>query len=226
MPLPAVTRLAFSLQPSACAFLPELDSHGSSVGLKTAHKLLRTHRSLEAAAAHALPSSGDAPSQRSARLAEYLFHANRVRDVFRSQLVYDPSTQLIVPLTPLAATTARAAGATATAEHIGLLFEHPALVRALCIDASVDPITLEEVVGFGVGLPRPAPLPPPAPLTTAETDSAILGQQHSTADLPRAGSKVSLAAPDASRLALGVACLVHVFIILLRPFSSQSALVS
>ena len=135
------------------------------LGPKTAHALLRTHRNSgdeaaetveESLAAHLdLPASGRAP-------VEVLEHFERVRSTFAHQRVYDPTTRSVVMLTPLAIDDAA---------HLGLPMDDD-FADAICIQASIDPITLEDTDDFAPHLPPPSPLPPsPAAAARAASSS-------------------------------------------------------
>jgi hypothetical protein len=102
--------------------------------------------------------------------AEYLRRFELAREVFRHQLVWDGSA--VAPLTPLPA-----GFNIETAPHLGFLLSRP-LGRAVCVEATVDARTLEQVAGSGASAggaavdgraPRTAP---PAPGATAAASAA------------------------------------------------------
>ena len=148
------------------------------VGVKTAHALLREHQSLEACLSAALHKRGGLAAtlaagcssggggarahERAELLADLLDNANLVRQTFWHQLVYDPTSARVVPLRRDGAPRSRCF-------HLGEPIE-AGLAHAICIDATVDAETLEDVSRLFEGLPPPVPLPPcaslPAPAQT------------------------------------------------------------
>jgi len=142
------------------------------VGVKTAHALLREHQSLEACLSAALHKRGGLAAtlaagcssggggarahERAELLADLLDNANLVRQTFWHQLVYDPTSARVVPLRRDGAPRSRCF-------HLGEPIE-AGLAHAICIDATVDAETLEDVSRLFEGLPPPAPLPPCASL--------------------------------------------------------------
>ena len=138
--------------------------HG--VGLKTAHSLLRKHKSLEAAlGAHLhLAPNGEA-------IRSLMEHINRVRQAFDTPRIFDPSSERVVMIG--GGGEAATVGEALDTAHLGMPMEHN-LARAVCLHASVDPITLEDVTNLDPSLPPPVPLPP----ATVHPAAAPPSQQH------------------------------------------------
>lgn len=109
---------------AGCDYLPSLPS----VGIRTAHALLREHRAVgPAVRARLAAAEADA----------YLGRFARVRDIFAHQLVWTGSE--VAPLAPLPA------GARLSAlPHVGLVLSAE-LAWRVCVEASVDARTLEDV---------------------------------------------------------------------------------
>ena len=138
--------------------------HG--VGLKTAHSLLRKHKSLEAAlGAHLhLAPNGEA-------IRSLMEHINRVRQAFDTPRIFDPSSERVVMIG--GGGEAATVGEALDMAHLGMPMEDN-LARAVCLHASVDPITLEDVTDLDPSLTPPVPLPP----ATVHPAAAPPSQQH------------------------------------------------
>ena len=185
------------------------------VGVKTAHALLRRYKSLDACLKHLLPA-GDARN-------DFQEHALRVRGVFRSQLIWDPETSSVRSLSPMLSplsTLDGEAGSSAPCDHLGTPIDDPVLARQICIDATVDPVTLEEVdlsvVGSslssaarglqppGLALPPAVPLPPPSAESRATHVRESAGEYSTHAELskddmqPTGSSTASVVATSAA----------------------------
>ena len=147
------------------------------VGLKTAHALLREHRSLEGCLPHAIAKAPGAQSLTPVEMAEMVHTLGRlcedVRSVFRHQSVYDPTSGRVVPLTPLSA----AAAGEANGDLIGARMP-PELAHMVCLLGTIDPQTLEDVE-LDAG-PQMLPLHPPAPLPAAGSDVGNVHPASST----------------------------------------------
>ena len=163
------------------------------VGVKTAHALLREHQSLEACLSTALHkrggfaatlaagcSSGGGSArahERAEQLADLLDNANLVRQTFWHQLVYDPTSARVVPLRRDGAPRSRCF-------HLGEPIE-AGLAHAICVDATVDAETLDDVSRLFEGLPPPVPLPPAASLPApAQTLPPAAWSFASVAEVP------------------------------------------
>lgn len=171
------------------------------IGIKRAWALLRRYRSLEACLPHALPDSTRSLPAEARRnlLSDLLAHLNRAKAVYASQRVYDPTTGRVVRLDDPLVTSATASGLANAAlsapppsptgvvreegsndDQLGPPFS-ASLARAVCVEATMDPIALTPVEASVY-----AKCPPPVPLSRAtvrESGSASDGGRPS--DSPR-----------------------------------------
>lgn len=115
------------------------------VGIVKAHAAVRRHRQLRAAACEL----GHAQRLDPAAVQEYARRAERAQLVFRHQLVYDPATDCVRPLTPLP--PGLLLPESERDELFGRMLE-PALARQVCRDASLNPIS-RKPYGILAGLP-------------------------------------------------------------------------
>ena len=150
---------------AGCDYVPGLPG----VGLKTAHALLRTHRTLDACLRAQLTGVDRA------EIDELVAQAQRVHDTFTSSWCYDPSSRSVVMMH----THSRHASHEPAMRHLGPAMD-AALADAICIWASVDPITLEDAHDL-VGLPSPVPLPPAAAPLRTDGGAPVDGALYSTA---------------------------------------------
>eukprot|EP00962_Isochrysis_galbana_P017243 scaffold4961_cov114-Isochrysis_galbana.AAC.17 len=141
-------------------YLPSLPQ----VGIVKAHAAVRRHRQLRAAACEL----GHAQRLDPAAVQEYARRAERAQLVFRHQLVYDPATDCVRPLTPLP--PGLLLPESERDELFGRMLE-PSLARQVCRDASLNPIS-RKPYGILAGLPaisllarRLAPAPCDGPIT-------------------------------------------------------------
>ena len=108
------------------------------VGIKTAHKALRQHRSLARALRN--PPLRTIIKLDDAELSAYQQDAERVRQVFRHALVFDVQNQTIVHLHALPP-------GERSPEHLGRMLA-PDMARLVCAAASLDPMTLRPRTSF------------------------------------------------------------------------------
>jgi exonuclease-1 len=161
------------------------------IGVRRAHALLRTHRSLEACVDHALPTSVDDASigmTRTELCDIYRVHLCRVRDVFTSSWVYDPGRKAIVRLHRPGRQETDGDGQVAP-DFLGPSIPD-ALAVSLCVEASVDPITLAPVRDL-------AHLPPPVPLSLSRGRSAAAPRENHQQASSYCDTGGSTAAPNA-----------------------------
>ncbi|KAJ1615581.1 hypothetical protein T492DRAFT_1152724, partial [Pavlovales sp. CCMP2436] len=109
---------------AGCDYLHSLPN----VGVRTAHTLLRQHRRVRAVVIQLCGGDGE-------QAREYLRRFAVARDIFRHQLVWDGRG--LVPLTPLPAGSEMPA-------HIGQMLRAD-VARSVCVDARLDPRTLQPV---------------------------------------------------------------------------------
>lgn len=177
------------------------------IGLKTAHALLRSHGSLEASAPHALPIKGRyAPAssdERATLLKQVLSHACRARRMFVEARCYDPTSGEVVKLSSRGSAGAdkeddrpnEVASPSADDDFLGPPISAN-LARELCVQASIDPVTLQRVEGsIFDNLPPPAPLPPARPTA----GSAITGGASTAAAAAIAVDAAAVSASAAPR---------------------------
>jgi exonuclease-1 len=116
------------------------------VGIVKAHAAVRKHRQLHAAACELARAQRLDP----AAVQEYARRAEMAQLVFSHQLVYDPATECVWPLSPLP--PGMMLPQSEMEELFGRMLE-PALARSICREATVNPINH-----------RPYDLPPSPPI--------------------------------------------------------------
>jgi exonuclease-1 len=122
---------------AGCDYLPSFPG----VGTATAHKLLRSSRSVERAIARLQDKiKGQPPSE--PQLAAYLLQLRRCQEIFDHARVWDPTAGRLIHLRPLPAHTA------SDGEEFDYLGPpmSPEIAREVCCDATRDPVTLQPIL--------------------------------------------------------------------------------
>ncbi|KAL1526148.1 hypothetical protein AB1Y20_014876 [Prymnesium parvum] len=160
---------------AGCDYLPSL----SGVGLRTAHAAVRANGSVEHAVRALLPRAREPP----ACVNQYIAQVKQAIQVFKHAYVFDPQTQRVAHLTPMPP------GTVENIEHLGTPLS-ASLARKVCVEASLDPRTLQphEKSAHGCAEDSPASLQSGAPSAAPEQP-------------PRASSSFFSDAPEAGDLA-------------------------
>lgn len=119
---------------AGCDYLPSIPG----VGVSTAHKTLRSCRSIERALEQLRKkASVDPPSAE--EMTAYLLHFRECEEVFSHARVWDPAAGVVIPLRPLDRSESR------RYDHLGAPID-AMRAREICCDASRDPVTLALVL--------------------------------------------------------------------------------
>lgn len=122
---------------AGCDYLPSFPG----VGASSAHKLLRTSRSIERAVERLqLKVKGQPPS--SVQVAAYLLQLRRCQEVFDHARVWDPAAGALIHLRPLPASTASDGE---EFDYLGIPMGAE-IAREVCCDATRDPVTLQPIL--------------------------------------------------------------------------------
>ena len=167
------------------------------VAIKSAHKLLKQHKSAEKVAKF-LGMEGKFPDG-PAGLAEYLEQLQQAKETFRHQRVYDPKLKKVVPLTPPPPNAP-------IMPHCGADIADD-LAYKLCELGALHPETWQQLVVPGAPperpqqqQPQPQPLPPPPPPVQQQPSAASSSSTASTVtsafqpSRPAGGSSSQMAA--------------------------------
>lgn len=130
---------------AGCDYLPSFPG----VGVATAHKMLRSSRSIDRAIERLQQKVKGVPPS-SAQVAEYLSHLRRCQEVFDHARVWDFKAGALIHLRPL---PARTASDGEEFDHLGPYMDAE-IAREVCCDASRDPLTLQPIVRSQAAPPR------------------------------------------------------------------------